>query len=126
MEGCRLIAQLRGQGDQRGLLILHIELIGHRATGQEGGAVASEEFVFYIGRTAAGNRGVHPALDGVFRQAVEEGQCFAIDLELIIDAHIGKALVHDTDDIGRPSLLSRTTADGGGFRVFRRLEGVRV
>ena len=112
VEGGGVVAHGLGQGDQGRLVILDVELVGHGAAGQEGGAVAGEELVFHVGGAAAGDGRVHPALDGVVLQALEEGDDLLVDLEPVVDAHICKALVHDADEVGGLDAAGDGTAAG--------------
>ena len=112
VEGGGLIALALGQGGQGGHALLHIELIGHGVGGLEQSGEAGEVLKFHAGGAAAGDGGVHPALDGVLLHGVEEGGGVLRGLKGIKNGKIGKGLVHDDHDVGRAGdgaapLLSR-------------------
>ena len=99
VESGRLIALAPSQGCQGGHALLHIQLIGHRVRRLEESGEAGEVLKLHTGRAAAGDRGVHPALDGVLGHGVEEGSGVLGDLQLIKDGQVGEGLVHDHNNV---------------------------
>ena len=73
VEGGALVAIDPQQGCQGGHPCLGVELIGHSVGRLEDGGKASEVFKLHAGGASSGDGGVHPALDRILLQGVEEG-----------------------------------------------------
>ena len=99
VEGGALVAVDPQQGCQGGHPLLGVELIGHGVRRLEDGSKASEVFKLHAGGAPSGDGGVHPALDGVLAEGVEEGRGVLGDLQLIKDGQIGEGLVHDHNNV---------------------------
>ena len=111
VESGRLIALAPSQGCQGGHALLHIQLIGHRVRRLEESGEAGEVLKLHTGRAAAGDRGVHPALDGVLGHGVAEGSGVLLQLQPLKNGQVREGLVHDGDDVHRPG--------DGAVRLYR-------
>ena len=101
MEGCRLVALGPGQSRQGGHVLLHIQLIGHGMGRLEKTGEAREILKFHRSRSAAGYRGVHPALDGVLLQGVKERCGILRNFKAVKNGEVRKGLIHNDHQVGR-------------------------
>ena len=105
-------------GDSRVSLVFHradhgadagiyIELVSDAASRHQVHGITDQELKLRVAGHRAEHRHAEFSLYGILRQTVEEREILCIRRKFPIHRQVGKALVHDADDVGRLDRISR-------------------